>query len=100
MHFIIIVIICRASEVSTKAENLVIAMLNPDPEKRLTVTQVRETVETIINAQADTRMDRAVPEISEPSENSPDFHYINGIRLDQFNNVSLEDDFFSIQKIH
>lgn len=65
-------------------------MLNPNPEKRLTVTQVRETVETIINAQAESRMDRVVPEINEPSQKSPDFHYCSGIRLDQFNNVSVE----------
>lgn len=67
-------------------------MLNPDPEKRLTAAQVRQKVGAIIDAQSECRMDSVVPEITEASPKTPIFHYSSGIRLDQFNNVSVEND--------
>lgn len=52
----------RTFEVSKDAEQLVVGMLQADPDKRSTAAQVREKIQAMIDSHCDVRLDRAVPD--------------------------------------
>lgn len=61
-------------EVSKDAEHIIRGLLQLNPEKRLTATQVRDNIKVIIDSYADVQdVDRLVPEMGAPDD-SPSSH--------------------------
>lgn len=67
-------------------------MLQPDPDKRSTATQVRGKIQAMIDAHCDVRLDRAVPEDSQmpvASLASPDYSDIPAMLTKRWEMVSI-----------